>query len=54
MYLGLLPLGGYVKIAGMVDESLDTETMNSEPEPWEFRFQAGMAANRGDYGRRHL
>ena len=35
--LGATPLGGYVKIAGMVDESLDTETMNSEPEPWEFR-----------------
>lgn len=35
--IGATPLGGYVKIAGMVDESLDTETINSEPEPWEFR-----------------
>jgi regulator of sigma E protease len=35
--LGWLPLGGYVKIAGMVDESLDTEQMKSEPQPWEFR-----------------
>jgi regulator of sigma E protease len=32
-----LPLGGYVKIAGMVDESMDTEFVNAEPQPWEFR-----------------
>lgn len=31
------PLGGYVKIAGMVDESLDTEFVESEPRPWEYR-----------------
>ena len=35
--LGATPLGGYVKIAGMVDESMDTEFANAEPEPWEFR-----------------
>ena len=35
--LGATPLGGYVKIAGMVDESLDTDNLESEPEPWEFR-----------------
>lgn len=35
--IGWLPLGGYVKIAGMVDESMDTEQMKSEPKPWEFR-----------------
>ncbi len=35
--IGWLPLGGYVKIAGMVDESLDKEQMNQEPQPWEFR-----------------
>ncbi len=35
--VGVFPLGGYVKIAGMVDESLDTGFQNSEPEPWEFR-----------------
>jgi regulator of sigma E protease len=35
--MGWLPLGGYVKIAGMMDESLDTEQMKSEPQPWEFR-----------------
>jgi regulator of sigma E protease len=35
--LGLFPLGGYVKIAGMVDESLDTNFQSGEPEPWEFR-----------------
>lgn len=35
--IGWLPLGGYVKIAGMVDESFDTEQMKEEPKPWEFR-----------------
>lgn len=35
--IGWLPLGGYVKIAGMIDESLDTEQLNKAPEPWEFR-----------------
>jgi regulator of sigma E protease len=35
--LGWLPLGGYVKIAGMIDESMDTEQMNQPPQPWEFR-----------------
>ncbi len=35
--LGALPLGGFVKISGMIDESLDTTQMASEPKPWEFR-----------------
>lgn len=35
--IGWLPLGGYVKIAGMIDESLDNESLKSEPQPWEFR-----------------
>ncbi len=35
--IGAIPLGGYVKIAGMVDESLDVEGLESEPEPDEFR-----------------
>ena len=35
--IGVLPLGGYVKIAGMIDESMDTEHLNKEPQPWEFR-----------------
>lgn len=35
--LGALPLGGFVKISGMIDESLDTDQMQSEPQPWEFR-----------------
>ncbi len=35
--LSPLPLGGYVKIAGMMDESMDTDQMASEPKPWEFR-----------------
>jgi regulator of sigma E protease len=37
MGLGWLPLGGYVKISGMIDESMDTEQMAQEPQPWEFR-----------------
>lgn len=37
--LCLLPLGGYVKIAGMVDESFDTKFADKEPEPYEFRAQ---------------
>jgi regulator of sigma E protease len=35
--LGWLPLGGYVKIAGMIDESMDTEQMKQPEQPWEFR-----------------
>src|ERR1041384_3472418 len=35
--LGWLPLGGYVKIAGMIDESMDKEAMKLPPQPWEFR-----------------
>lgn len=35
--LSAIPLGGYVKISGMIDESLDTETMKQEAQPWEFR-----------------
>ena len=35
--IGWLPLGGYVKIAGMVDESMDLEQMKMPPQPWEFR-----------------
>jgi regulator of sigma E protease len=35
--IGWLPLGGYVKIAGMIDESLDKEQMAQPPQPWEFR-----------------
>ncbi|WP_028526738.1 RIP metalloprotease RseP [Runella limosa] len=34
---GAVPLGGFVKISGMVDESLDTKNLTAEPEPWEFR-----------------
>jgi regulator of sigma E protease len=35
--IGWLPLGGYVKLSGMIDESLDTEQMSGEAQPWEFR-----------------
>jgi regulator of sigma E protease len=35
--IGWLPLGGYVKISGMIDESMDTDHLDSEPQPWEFR-----------------
>ena len=37
--IGWLPLGGYCKIAGMVDESMDTEYLKNEPQPWEFRTE---------------
>lgn len=35
--LGAIPLGGYVKISGMIDESLDTEKLKEEPKDYEFR-----------------
>ncbi len=35
--IGWIPLGGYVKISGMIDESMDTEQMALPPKPWEFR-----------------
>ena len=35
--IGWAPLGGYCKISGMVDESMDLESLKGEPQPWEFR-----------------
>ena len=35
--IGWIPLGGYVKISGMIDESMDLEQMKQDPQPWEFR-----------------
>jgi regulator of sigma E protease len=35
--IGATPLGGYVKISGMVDESMDNEFLEQEPQPWEYR-----------------
>ena len=35
--VGATPLGGYVKISGMIDESMDTDHLQSEPQPWEYR-----------------
>lgn len=35
--IGWLPIGGYVKLSGMIDESMDTDQMKGEPQPWEFR-----------------
>lgn len=35
--IGAIPLGGYVKISGMIDESLDLKKMKEDPQPWEFR-----------------
>lgn len=35
--IGWLPLGGYVKISGMMDESMDADQLKQEPQPWEFR-----------------
>ncbi len=37
--IGWLPLGGYVKLSGMIDESMDLEQMKQEPKPWEFRVK---------------
>ena len=45
--VGWLPLGGYVKIAGMIDESMDTEQMKQPEQPWEF----GLATS-ADHGGR--
>ncbi len=38
--IGWLPLGGYCKIAGMVDESMDTDSLKEEPKEWEFRTKS--------------
>jgi len=38
--IGWLPLGGYVKISGMIDESMDKEQMKQPPQPWEFRSKS--------------
>jgi regulator of sigma E protease len=35
--IGAIPLGGFVKISGMIDESMDSNQMSAEPQPWEFR-----------------
>src|SRR6185436_18094460 len=35
--VGWLPLGGYVKISGMIDESMDKDALKLPPQPWEFR-----------------
>ena len=35
--IGWLPIGGYVKLSGMIDESMDTEQMKQPAQPWEFR-----------------
>nr|WP_295932744.1 RIP metalloprotease RseP [uncultured Dyadobacter sp.] len=35
--IGAIPLGGFVKISGMIDESMDIATISQEPQPWEFR-----------------
>jgi regulator of sigma E protease len=40
--LGWLPLGGYVKISGMIDESLDKEQMKQPAQPWEFRSKTSL------------
>ena len=49
--ISALPFGGYVKIAGMIDESMDEKFIESEPQPWEFRsknaFQKAFAISAG-------
>src|ERR1051326_1529454 len=46
-----IPIGGYVKIAGMVDESFDTEFLEREPAEWEFR-KTDVGAHAGAFRRR--
>ena len=41
--IGWLPIGGYVKISGMIDESMDREQMKQPPQPWEFRSKSTWA-----------
>ena len=60
--IGWVPFGGYCKIAGMIDESMDTEHLKTEPKSWEFRSKpawqrilvmaGGVAAN--SHLRRHI
>jgi regulator of sigma E protease len=40
--LSMLPIGGYVKIAGMIDESMDDSYLSHEPQPWEFRSKNAL------------
>ena len=40
--IGWIPLGGYVKISGMIDESMDKEALEAEPQPWEFRSKTAF------------
>ncbi|OGU11796.1 MAG: RIP metalloprotease RseP [Ignavibacteria bacterium GWB2_35_12] len=40
--IALLPIGGYVKISGMIDESMDTEFIKKEPQAWEFRSKSTL------------
>lgn len=40
--IGWLPFGGYCKIAGMIDESMDTQHLKTEPQPWEFRSKPAL------------
>jgi regulator of sigma E protease len=49
--VSMLPIGGYVKIAGMIDESMDNDFADTEPQPWEFRskntFQKAFTISAG-------
>ena len=47
--VGWLPLGGYVKIAGMIDESMDTEQMKQPEQPWEFRSKPAVQLPAGAF-----
>lgn len=49
--VGWIPFGGYVKISGMIDESMDTDQMKQPVQPYEFRAKPAWAAA-ADYGRR--
>ena len=55
--IGWLPLGGYVKIAGMIDESMDKEQMAQPQQPWEFRSKPkvfGSPVLRQFFGRKPI
>ena len=45
--IGWLPLGGYCKICGMIDESMDMESMKKDPQPWEFLASATATTSSG-------
>ena len=52
--VGMIPLGGYVKISGMIDESMDREQMKQPPQPYEFRSKKAWQRSYDNAWRRVL